>query len=135
MKAKNAVAVSVLCLVVSIASAGEHPIDTYLGACIEADSTTAGMVTCNNQAYLLWDNELNQIYTSLVNSLPRADADALRASQRLWLAFRDGEFKVIDAIYGRKDGSLYRTMRAVDRRGIVMERALQLATYRAVLEN
>ena len=109
--------------------AAEHHIDRYLESCIDADSTTAGMLNCTSQAYSLWDKELNIKYTNLMSGLGQADKEVLRKAQRQWIAFRDSEFKAIDALYKSKDGTMYLPMRAADRLEIVKVRVLQLQGY------
>ena len=42
--------------------AGKRPIDKYLEKCIDANSSTAGMVDCIGKAYSLWDKELRMVF-------------------------------------------------------------------------
>lgn len=121
------------CFVAPATHAAKHHIDGYLESCIAADSTTAGMINCTNQAYSLWDEELNLKYTNLMSSLSPAEKQALRNSQRQWIAFRDAEFKAIDALYNRLDGTMYLPMRVADRLEIVKARVLQLSGYNRLL--
>ena len=46
-----------------------HPIDDYLNECLAADSSTASMSNCTTEAYVLWDEELNTVYTNLLATL------------------------------------------------------------------
>lgn len=115
--------------------ANVHPVDKYLTACIERDSTTAGMVDCTNAAYELWDKALNKQYAALLSVLSASDKQTLREAQRQWLVFRDAEFKAIDALYSRKDGSVYLPMRAADRLDLVKARALKLSAYVALMKD
>ena len=128
MKASNFVLLALL-TVAPASHAAKHHIDSYLESCIDADSTTAGMVNCTNQAYSLWDKELNIKYVKLMSALAPADKQALRNAQRQWIAFRDAEFKAIDALYNGKDGTMYLPMRAADRLEVVKARVLQLSSY------
>lgn len=128
MRANNFIILALLAI--SPAShAAKHHIDSYLESCIDADSTTAGMVNCTNQAYSLWDKELNIKYNNLMSALAPADKQALRNAQRQWVAFRDAEFEAIDALYNGKDGTMYLPMRAADRLEIIKNRVLQLTDY------
>lgn len=111
------------------ADAAEHQIDRYLASCMDAESTTAAMVNCTHQAYSLWDQELNIKYNNLMSVLAPADKQALRNAQRLWIAFRNEEFKAIDSLYSGKDGTMYIPMRALDRLALVKARVLQLSSY------
>lgn len=117
-------------LVVTPAShAAQHRIDRSLAQCINTNSATAGMVNCTNQAASLWDKELNSKYTILMSGLDQGSKDALRNFQRQWIAFRDAELKVMDAMYKGMNGSMYLPMRAADRLEIVKARVLQLESY------
>lgn len=109
-------------------------IDKYQVSCIAADSTTAGMTNCTYGAYALWDKELNITYKNLMSSLSPSEQQALRNSQRQWIAFRDAEFKAIDAMYKNKDGTMYIPMRAADRLEILKTRVLQLQGYRTLTD-
>ena len=129
MKANVSVFLALLALS-HFSQAAEHPIDAYVGSCINRDPSTAGMVSCTNQAYLLWDKELNSSYNNLLSSLTPKQKQALRSAQRQWIAFRDAEFAAIDAIYQNKEGTMYIPMRAADRMELVKARALQLAAHK-----
>ena len=127
--------VSLLLYSAAAASQAASPhIDKYLESCIAADSTTAGMANCTYGAYSLWDKELNITYKNLMSSLAPSEQQALGNSQRQWIAFRDAEFKAIDALYKNKDGTMYIPMRVADRLDIVKTRVLQLQGYRTLTD-
>lgn len=109
--------------------ATKHHIDDYLNSCIDAASNTAGLVNCTNQAYTLWDNELNIKYQNLMSALPPSGKQVLRNSQRDWIKFRDAELKTIDALYQSKDGTMYLPMKAAHRLELIKTRVLQLTSY------
>ncbi|MCJ7587302.1 MAG: DUF1311 domain-containing protein [Candidatus Aminicenantes bacterium] len=104
----------------------KHPIDQWLSECMEKDPSTQGMLLCLDEAYRRWDAELNRVYQDLMSRLTPDERAALRESQRAWLKQRDEMFKLLDAIYGRKEGTMFLTMRAADRVEIVQKRALEL---------
>lgn len=133
---KNTILIMVFVLLntISFAQDQEHPIDLYLENCLSSDSTTAGMATCTSQAYTLWDQELNTVYTHLLSQLPLEGQELLRGSQRQWLAFRETEFDFINSIYDRFEGTMYTPMRLGDRYDFVRERVLQLTWYLKLLE-
>lgn len=114
--------------------AATHHTDAYLQKCVEADSSTAGMSNCTSDAYSLWGKELNATYANLLGRLS-ASKIAVRNSQRQWIAFRDVEFKAIDAIYTNKDGTMYIPMRVGERLEIVRSRAMQLNGYLAAFKD
>ena len=132
---KNRVRYSLLLLLVllpAIASAQEpqkHPIDAALDVCTEKEPHTAGMVRCTDVAYKKWDQELNKNYRSLMSKLKPADKQLLKSAQLSWIAYRDNEFKLIDSIYDKIQGTMYIPMRTVEKMQIVKQRALALASH------
>ena len=107
----------------------KHPIDKALEDCMEKDWSTAGMANCTYKAEQMWDKELNRNYRALMQKLPQADREVLRSAQKKWLEFRDNEFKLIDSIYAKLQGTMYIPMRASEAEEIVKKRALELANY------
>ena len=112
----------------------EHPIEARLGKCIEKDSSTAGMIQCEDAAAKEWDAELNRVYKELMKKLPKKSAESLKAAQVAWLKHRDAENSFLGDLYGQFDGTMYRPM-AVDavkevtrRRAEVLKRYLDLLT-------
>ena len=132
MRPKILAASLLLYLAASLSHAASPHIDKYLESCIAADPSTAGMTNCTYGAYSLWDKELNITYKNLMSSLPSIEQQALRIAQRQWVAFRDAEFKAIDALYKRKDGTMYIPMRVANRLEILKTRVLQLQDYRSL---
>ena len=132
---KNRVRYSLLLLLVllpPIASAQEtrkHPIDAALDICTEKEPHTAGMVRCTDIAYKKWDQELNKNYQTLMRELKPADKQLLKSAQLSWIAYRDNEFKLIDSIYDKIQGTMYIPMRTDEKMQIVKQRALALASH------
>ena len=131
---KNRVRYSLLLLVLlpTIASAQEpqkHPIDAALETCTEKEPHTAGMVRCTEVAYKKWDQELNKSYQTLMGKLRPADKLLLKSAQLSWIAYRDNEFKLIDGIYDKIQGTMYIPMRIDAKMQIVKQRALALASH------
>jgi uncharacterized protein YecT (DUF1311 family) len=110
-------------------------IDSRLDACLDKANTTADMIRCNTVAYSAWDKQLNRTYAELLSTMSATEKQSLRASQRSWLSFRDLEFKTIDAIYARLDGTIYLPMRVASRTNIVRDRATELISYQALRAN
>jgi uncharacterized protein YecT (DUF1311 family) len=132
---KNLVRYSLLLLLVllpTIASAQEiqkHPIDAALDICTEKEPHTAGMVRCTDIAYKKWDQELNKNYQTLMSKLKPADKLLLKSAQLSWITYRDNEFKLIDSIYDKIQGTMYIPMRIDEKMQIVKQRALALASH------
>lgn len=107
----------------------DHPIDKATEDCMEKDMSTAGMVKCLNEAYDKYDNELNRLYKILIKKLDDDSAKELKSAQLEWIAFRDKEFKLIDAVYSKLEGTMYIPMRVSDRIEIVKKRVLDFEAY------
>ena len=116
------------------ASAPESSIERELAACIERDPSTAGMTQCVYAANDAWDTSMNAGYARLLASLSPPEAEALRASQRRWLVFRDAEYVLIDAVFARLDGTMWIPMRVGHRLSLTQARARQLEQYQALVD-
>lgn len=104
----------------------QHPIDKTLDACIDKNSSTAGMVECTDKAYAAWDKELNKNYGELMRTVNTKQKEALRLSQLEWIKHRDLEFKFIDSMFDTFQGTMYIPMRIGARLEIIKQRALKL---------
>jgi len=102
----------------------QHPIDKALEVCIDKNGSTAGMVECTDKAYAAWDKELNKNYGELMRTLKPSQKETLRLAQLEWIKFRDLDFKLIDSVYDRMQGTMYIPMRVDARMELVKKRAL-----------
>lgn len=126
-------------LISAVASAEEepkkaHPIDKTLEICLQENFTTAGMVECIGQAYEMWDRELNRAYNALNSQLDAEGKASLKKAQLAWLKYRDAEFKLLDSIYSKLQGTAYIPARASSRLNIVRARALELNQHLELLQ-
>ena len=112
----------------------KRPIDKALDACLDKDSTTAGMTNCIGNAYEKWDKELNRIYAELMKKLNPEGKANLKDAQLQWLKFRDSEFKLQDSVYSTLEGTMYIPMRASDRMEVVKKRAVELKSHLELLK-
>ena len=55
--------------------------------------------------------------------------DKLKEAERKWIEYRDLEFKNIESIYLKKEGTMYLPMLAIDKMNVIKTRALQLRDY------
>lgn len=117
-------------------AAGErrHIIDRELAACQAKDPSTAGMVECNAKARKQWDAEMNVAYREVLRYLDSAGQREMRASQRAWLVFRDKEYKAINGVHSRLQGTLWIPVQAGRATAITRERVLTLRSYEASLK-
>ncbi|MGD8909956.1 MAG: lysozyme inhibitor LprI family protein [Chromatiales bacterium] len=76
------------------------------------------------------DKELNTAYGLLMSKLPSSQQQALRDSQRMWLAFRDAEFQFIVGNWTRDRFGTSAYISVGDyRSSLVKERIIQLLHY------
>jgi uncharacterized protein YecT (DUF1311 family) len=76
------------------------------------------------------DEELNKAYRLLMSKLPRSQQQALRDSQRMWLAFRDAEVQFIVGNWTRDRFGTSAYISVGDyRSSLVKERVIQLLHY------
>jgi uncharacterized protein YecT (DUF1311 family) len=115
-------------------AAETHPIDKKYDACLNKNGSTAGMVQCADEAYKAWDAELNKNFKLLMAKLNKTEQTQFKTAQVAWLAFRDKEFALSDALYGSLQGTMYIPMSVDNKLKIVRARALEMAGYLEVLE-
>ena len=82
----------------------------------------------------LWDGEMNRIYGELMKQLSPDGREALKVSQRAWLAWRDSQTRLIQETYGRASGTMYRPMAVAHAMETVKARTLQLRRYLEIVE-
>lgn len=97
--------------------------------CLNTHDSTAGMLECFTRAEQDWDTELNRVYRALQSKLKPAGQDALKQAQRAWIAQRDKEFELINAIHGQMDGTMWIAVMASKRNDVVKARAEALQAY------
>jgi uncharacterized protein YecT (DUF1311 family) len=100
----------------------------------EEAKSTDEMVQAEARGMELWDTELNRVYRLLQTKLPEPDRRKLINSQRAWLSFRDANREIIQAVYERAQGSMYRPIAVNAELQIVKERAENLRGYLATIE-
>ena len=124
-----------LAALASPAHAADHPLEAADAACYDDAMTTVAMVECAGASFDRWDAELNRQYKRLMALLAPEEQQALRDSQRKWIAFRDAEFAFMAAAHSRMQGSMYQPLHVEARKELVKARALQLASQAAVLDD
>ena len=108
----------------------KHPIDVKIDAMIEKDGSTHGQIRAQTEGCKLWDAELNRVYKKFYGQLPATGKSRLQSSQRAWLAFRDAEFKLLDVVFNKPEGTMYLPMRVGSRLALVKRRAQELERLR-----
>jgi len=113
----------------------QHVIDLTAEACTDKNPSTSGMVECYTRAEQEWDNELNRVYKALQSQLKPKGQDALKQAQRGWIAQRDKEFDLINAIHAQLDGTMWIPVMIAKRVDVVKARALELQSYVDLLKD
>jgi uncharacterized protein YecT (DUF1311 family) len=112
----------------------QHPIDKYLDSCFQKnDYTTVGMMNCTEEAIKMWDDELNRYYKLLVKILDEESVKTLKTSELQWIEFKEKEFKNIESIYSKLDGTMYVSMKYYAMMEILKTRAKQLGDFYGLL--
>lgn len=112
-----------------------HPIDKWFSQAMKKALSTVEQREVYGQAYKRWDAELNRAYTELQAKLPPDAKEKLKVSQRAWLAWRDKESPVQDAIlFSKQSGTLALIVRDQLGLDILRQRALDLEGYKQLLE-
>ncbi|MEZ5452454.1 MAG: lysozyme inhibitor LprI family protein [Thiothrix sp.] len=106
-----------------------NTIDLNTESCLSTNQSTAGMLECFTHAEQEWDTELNRVYKALQSKLKPAGQDALKQAQRAWIAQRDKEFELINAVHAQLDGTMWIAVMANKRADVVKGRAMALQAY------
>lgn len=119
-----------------LAAPKTDPTETALQRCLDspAKASTSGQVECETTAARSYDRRMNAAYATLLSALPANAAQALRQSQRAWVAFRDAEGRAIGALIATRQGTMYAPMQAGSVTALTRDRALQLESYRRIME-
>nr|WP_262890668.1 lysozyme inhibitor LprI family protein [Rufibacter sediminis] len=106
----------------------QDPIDVTLTKCLDQkeNQTTAGMCHCTYTALEEWDKKLNATYKSLLPKLNASAKTSLVTAQRQWVLFKEKEINLIDATYGKADGTMWQVVRATKVLSLTKDRAVEL---------
>jgi uncharacterized protein YecT (DUF1311 family) len=88
----------------------------------ECDGSTAEMVECLSRQTKVWDGRLNEAYQKLMQSTQGAQREKLRATQRLWMQYRDANC----AYYAAGEGTVSRVEAAECMRSMTESRTQEL---------
>lgn len=83
---------------------------------------TLATVDCVAAKTKIWDQRLNAAYQSLAQRIDARQRDPLKASQRLWIQYRDANCR----FYESQDGSIRQVQAAECLRTMTRDRALEL---------
>ena len=112
----------------------KDPLDAQIARLLAKDDSTAGQMQAYDKGIDLWDREMNRVYGELMKQLSPAGREALKVSQRAWLAWRDAQARLIQETYGRAAGTMYRPMATAHVMETVKARTLQLRRYLEIVE-
>ena len=86
------------CLAKTPAADEDKPcLEVALDVCVEKEETAGWGARCATRAEQLWNKELNKVYKELQGKLTLKERNVLISSQRIWLQYRNAEFKLIDS--------------------------------------
>ena len=90
-----------------------HKIDLELKNCLAAEEnkSTAAMSQCLNDALAEWDLELNATYKLLQTKLDSKAEQKLKDSQHQWIKFKQKEVELINATYGKANGTMWQVIK------------------------
>lgn len=117
--------------VVCPAVAGEEtdPTDARMGAAMEENPSTAGMVEAIVAAHEEWDKRLNAAYQRLKKVMEPSEWAALVAAQKAWIVFRDAQKKSLDATFELMEGTMYIPISVEFEMNLTRDRARYLENY------
>ncbi len=120
----------------SLSQKKEVDIDAALTKCLDKteNQTTAGMCKCTYTALNEWDKKLNTTYRSLLQRLDSLAKTKLIEAQRQWVKFKEKEIELIDATYGKAQGTMWLVIRADKLLQITRSRAEELETLLEALD-
>lgn len=103
-----------------------HRIDQDIQKISDYDPSTAGQVRAAEWGCKAWALELHRVFDQLMSMFNESEQEVLRNAQQAWIVFRDMEFKLLETIYAKMEGTMYRPMQVFARMNIIKARALQL---------
>ena len=106
-----------------------HPIDKTTTACINKNYSSAGMITCFNQAYDQWDKELNTVYSLLMNNLKDQQLQTLQQTQTAWIKYKNAQFELFNQTYDSLTGTMWTPIKLEATVNLIKNRVLELQTY------
>jgi uncharacterized protein YecT (DUF1311 family) len=106
-----------------------HPIDQTTTTCINKNYSSAGMITCFNQAYDQWDKELNTVYSLLLNNLKAKELQALQQAQTVWIKYKNAQFELFNQTYDSLKGTMWTPIKLETTVNLIKNRVLELQTY------
>ena len=82
-------------------------IDAAYSTCLDkSEGVTASMNDCSGEAIGKMDKRLNQLYKTLMGTLPKQKQELLKNSQKKWLAWRTAEQDLSYALDPNEGGTL-----------------------------
>jgi len=111
-----------------------NPIDEALETCRQTAMDTVSIGQCTTTARQQWDKELNAAYAALMQTLEPGAREALKASERAWIGFRDAEVKFLRERFSTQDGTLWPLVEGAQVMDLTRRRAIQLRCYAKMMD-
>jgi len=77
------------------------------------------------------DAGFNRAYRALLAPLDEQSKRKVQEAGRAWLSFREGQLSAISAVYGGREGTMWRIVAARQSMEVVRVQALRLASFQA----
>lgn len=113
---------------------GDHPLDKSLKSCVDENAGDMGTRNCLKKSLDAWKEEVAKWANAIGNQLLRGPAaEAFKASQTAWDAYKTTEFKFIEMKYEGMSGTMYQKRMNLEKVTLVRHRGLELYAYQQAL--
>ena len=94
--------------------------------CLNNTSSTAGMITCTQQAKKMWQKEMEKYYSLLFDEIPQPNRKNLQNSQKYWLNYQSEQAKLTNELLDEQKGTMYLNVRENLQKQTAKTRAIEL---------
>ncbi len=109
--------------------AADPAIEQATHACVAGATGPGALAACEVQARSAWEALLDQRRNALLARLPNGSRAEFAAAQTAWEAFRDREFRLIDATFAQRTDGLGAPLAAGAKTELLRQRVHQLTVH------
>jgi uncharacterized protein YecT (DUF1311 family) len=102
-------------------------LDKKIEAMFENAKSRSDEQAAYDQGKVLWEKEMNRVYSELLLGLSKEAAALLKKSQRNWLTYRTQQIAYLDEFYKAFSGTMYLTFHSYAVMDVTRQRTLSLA--------
>lgn len=103
-------------------------IDVKIENCSNKAVSTLDTISCLQQGYADWDQELNVQYQALLKGQSAVAKKAIVQSQRDWLTYQRSYFAALDKFYQQQQGTVWGIVDAQAKLDFIRHKAIELNT-------